>query len=401
MVWGAAEEPPVEVKFTGTRGELGGMLLRGYALMVPTLGIYRFWLTTWKRRFYWANTEIGGDGLEYTGSAVQLLLGFLMALAIFVPLYGLFFYLSTQSSTAAVLGYSGVGLLLWFLSGYAIYRARDFRLSRTLWRGIRLDQGGSAWGYALRRFGWSALMVVTLGLVYPFMAGNLWSYRYRHSWYGDRQFSFAGSWRQLAGPYYVAWLLGATMFGVAAAVAVDGAEAGSVTPGGVLASVIGAAAFGLVILFYQSRELSRMFSAVRLGEARLTVRVTMRGLLGQYLLFGLALVGAYAALAIGGLFVLGALAADAFANGGFDPQTLMAHLRGSFTTLLAIIFGYLLVLAAFSLMSELFLGLGFWKLVANGATITGLESLRSVRARGEDKALAGEGLADALNVGAY
>ena len=401
MVWGVAEERPVPVKFTGTRGELGGMLLRGYALMVPTLGLYRFWLTTWKRRFYWANTEIGGDALEYTGSAMQLLLGFLMALAIFVPLYGLFFYLSTQTSTAAVIGYSAVALLLWFLSGYAIYRARDFRLSRTLWRGIRLDQGGSAWGYAFRRFGWSLLMVVTLGLVYPFMAANLWGYRYRHSWYGDRQFSFTGSWRQLAGPYYFAFLLGATVLGVTAAIAVDGAEAGSVTPMGAFAAIVGAAVLGLVILMYQSRELSRMFSAVRLGEARLTLNVTTRGLLGQYLLFGLALAGAYLALAIGGLFILGALAADAFANGSFDPQTFMAHMRGSYTTLIAIVFGYLLILAAFSLMSELFLGLGFWKLVANGASITGLDSLRSVRARGEDKALAGEGLADALNVGAY
>ena len=69
--------------------------------------------------------------------------------------------------------------------------------------------------------------------------------------------------------------------------------------------------------------------------------------------------------------------------------------------LVAIIFGYLLLLAAFSLMAELFLGLGFWKLVAQGASITGLDSLSDVRARGEDTRLGGEGLADALNVGAY
>jgi hypothetical protein len=69
--------------------------------------------------------------------------------------------------------------------------------------------------------------------------------------------------------------------------------------------------------------------------------------------------------------------------------------------LLAIIFGYLLVLAAFTMMAELFLGLAFWKLVASNASITDVDSLRSVRARGEDRALAGEGLADALNVGSY
>ena len=79
----------------------------------------------------------------------------------------------------------------------------------------------------------------------------------------------------------------------------------------------------------------------------------------------------------------------------------MRNLQGSFAVLLAIIFGYLLLLGAFSLMVELFLGLGFWKLVARGSTITGIDSLCTVKARGEDTTLAGEGLADALNVGAY
>ncbi len=402
MVWG--QERPVPVKFTGTRGELGGMLLRGYVLLIPTIGLYRFWLTTWKRRFYWSNTEIDGDPLEYTGNAIQLLLGFLMALAVFVPLYGLFFYLSTQSSEAAVIGYAGVGVLLWFLMGYAIYRARDFRLSRTLWRGIRCDQGGSAWNYAFRRFFWSLLVLVTAGLAYPFMAANLWSYRYRHSWYGDRQFGFTGSWKQLAGPFYLSYvaivLLGAGGLGLGWA---TGAmpTVGVPRPGGVLVMLVVAALIGLMLLYYQSRELSRMFSAVRLGQAALTVRVRARSLLGRYVLFGLALVGSYIVLAIGGVVVVGALASDAFAGGEFDPAVFMQHLQGSFAVLVAIIFGYLLLLAAFSLMAELFLGLGYWKLVAQGASITGLDSLSNVRARGEDTRLGGEGLADALNVGAY
>nr|WP_295883088.1 DUF898 family protein [uncultured Devosia sp.] len=401
----SVQEQPVPVIFTGTRGELGGTLLRGYALLIPTIGLYRFWLTTWKRRFYWANTEIDGDPLEYTGSAFQLLLGFLMALAVFVPLYGLFFYLSTQSSEAAVIGHGFVAVLLWFLMGYAIYRARDFRLSRTLWRGIRCDQGGSAWGYAVRRFFWSLLVMVTAGLAYPFMAANLWAYRYRHSWYGDRQFGFVGSWKQLVGPFYLSYLaiavIGAVGLGMGAAMGGLPDSGGTPTVGGVGVMAIAAALIGVMYLYYRARELSRMFSAVRLGEAALTVTVRARSLLGQYLVFGLALAGSYIVLAIGGIIVLGTVAGGAFADGEFDPQLFMQSLQGSMTVLLAIIFGYLLLLGAFSLMVELFLGLGFWKMVARGATVTGIDSLRSVKARDEDTALAGEGLADALNVGAY
>lgn len=401
----SVQEQPVPVVFTGARAELAGVLLRGYALLIPTIGLYRFWLATWKRRFYWANTEIDGDPLEYTGNAMQLLLGFLMALAVFVPLYGLFFYLSTQSSEAAIVGYAGVAVLLWFLMGYAIYRARDFRLSRTLWRGIRCDQGGSAWGYARRRFFWSLLVLVTAGLAYPFMAASLWSYRYRHSWYGDRQFGFVGSWKQLARPFYLSYLvvvvIGAVGLGMGAVMGGLPVSGATPTGGGVAVMLIAAGLIGLMLLYYRAREISRMFSAVRLGEAALTVKVRARSFLGQYLLFGLALAGSYVVLAIGGVIVLGTVAGGAFAGGEFDPQLFMQSLQGSMTVLLAIIFGYLLLLGAFSLIAELFLGLGFWKLVANSATITGIESLRTVKARGEDTALAGEGLADALNVGAY
>ena len=397
-------EQATQVVFTGTRRELGGLLLRGYLLLIPTIGLYRFWLTTWKRRFYWGHTEIGGDALEYTGNAVQLLLGFLMALAVFVPLYGLFFYLSTQSTETALIGYGGAAVLIWFLMGYAIYRARDFRLSRTLWRGIRFDQTGSALGYAFRRFFWSLLLVVTAGLSYPFMAASLWSYRYSHSWYGDRRFSFTGSWKQLAKPYYAAWFASAVI-GVVGFVM--GANMGASPTGGPPAPAfygpvaVAALLIGLLVLYYQSRELSLMYSAVRLGGASLTVKVRARALAGQYGLFGLGLFCSYVLLAIGGFIVLGVLAADAFAGGEFDMGVFMQHLQQSFLVLLAIVFGYLLLLGAFTLMVELFLGLGFWKLVAQGASITGLASLDGVKARGEDRALAGEGLADALNVGAY
>ncbi len=393
-----------KVSFSGSRLYLGWLLLRGYLMMIPTIGLNRFWLTTRKRRFYWSNTEIDGDTLEYTGDAGQLLTGFLMALVIFIPLYGLFFYLSTQSSQVIIIGYGSVALLVWFLHGYATYRARDFRLSRTLWRGIRFDQTGNAWAYALRRFAWSLLNVGTLGLAYPFMAANLWAYRYRHTWYGDRPFAFSGSWRQLLAPYYPAWL-------VCAGLAVTGLVFAN--EGGVLDDPFAADitvypwlfALALVILvvssFYRAVEMSRMFSAVSLGGARLTLRLSPLRLIGQYVLFAVGLLAVYLLLAMGGLLVMGLVAAPAFAGGEFDPALLLRAMQSSVVTLLAVVTGYLLIFGAFVFVHELILGYGFWKLVVTSAAISGVETLDGVRARAEDKALAGEGLADALNVGGY
>ena len=62
------------------------LLIRGAVLLLVTLGIYRFWLATDVRRFLWANTEIAGERLEYTGTARELLIGFLIAIAMLVPL---------------------------------------------------------------------------------------------------------------------------------------------------------------------------------------------------------------------------------------------------------------------------------------------------------------------------
>lgn len=394
------------VRFTGTRSELFGLLFTGYLLMLPTLGIYRFWVTTWKRRFYWQNTVIDGDPLEYTGHAMQLLIGFLFALAFFLPIYIVFFYLSTQSSEIATIGYAAVGVTLWFLSGYAIYRARDFRLSRTLWRGIRFNQHGNAWGYALRRFGWSLLMVPTLGLAYPFMAANLWRYRYSHTWFGNRQFRWAGSWKTIAGAFYKTYFAVAAAISIAVVFVASGESIvvdGVTMPGPAswLAGLAAALVAFLAWFYFRSREATRMFSQIRIGDAAIAVKVRARALLGQFLLYSLSLTGALLTFGIFVGVILGAIFGQAMLSGATAGSDFTRIFESGWVNVTLLILAYLALLASFSLLGEVFLGYGYWMLVARNATISNADSLRSVRAIDEDRALIGEGLADALNVGAY
>ena len=81
--------PPVgaPMSFTGQGGEFFKMLVKGGLLQIPTFGFYRFWLITQVRRHLWANTRIGDEGFEYMGTAKEILIGFLIALAIVVPIY--------------------------------------------------------------------------------------------------------------------------------------------------------------------------------------------------------------------------------------------------------------------------------------------------------------------------
>jgi uncharacterized membrane protein YjgN (DUF898 family) len=408
MTESTAELRTGRVEFTGSRQELLGIILRGYLLMIPTVGLYRFWQATWKRRFYWQNTVIDGEPIEYTGTAGQLLLGFFFALAFFLPIYVALFVLSMQEVDYLLLGYIALGAIIWFLAGYAIYRARDFRLSRTLWRGIRFDLKGSALAYALRRFLWSLLMLPTLGLIYPWMGSSLWRYRWRNTWYGDRHFEIGGNWRVIAGAYYPAYFLsGLALLGTAGWITATGdlvAFEGIMIPGPIgLALCAGSVlvlAFSLA--FYRTRVASRMLSTVSLGDARLKVTIGAGQLFGQFIIYILALVGLLILLALVALIAIGSIFAAAASGGGAADANAIAAMFASGTTNVALlILVYLIVLGAFGLLAELILGVGWWKLLARGALIENPDSLRSTKATGEDRALIGQGLADALNVGNY
>ena len=160
-------------------------MIRGAVLLAVTLGIYRFWLATDIRRFLWAHTEIDGESLEYTGTAVELLLGFLIAIALLVPIYAVFFLL-TLSMGPIGRAISAMSLpALAFLGQYAIYRARRYRLTRTVFRGVRFHQTGSAVRYAVCAIFWSVLIALTVGLAYPFAQASLERYKLRNTYYGN------------------------------------------------------------------------------------------------------------------------------------------------------------------------------------------------------------------------
>jgi Bacterial protein of unknown function (DUF898) len=92
--------PPLPVMFTGDRGEFRRLVARGAGLELITVGFYRFWLATDIRRHLWSNTAIDGDAAEYTGRGRELLIGFLFALAILVPIYLDTFWSASKSSAS-------------------------------------------------------------------------------------------------------------------------------------------------------------------------------------------------------------------------------------------------------------------------------------------------------------
>lgn len=199
--------PPLPLVFSGDRGAFVKLVRRGVGLELITAGFYRFWLVTDVRRHLWSNTVVDGDAAEYTGRARELLIGFLFALAILVPIYLAYFLLTIEAERLRE--FASIPLLAFFyvFGQFAIYRARRYRLTRTVWRGVRLWMDGSGWSYATRATLWALLTVLTLGFALPWRAAALERYKMQHSHYGDLQGSFEGTGLEFFKRGWLLWLL--------------------------------------------------------------------------------------------------------------------------------------------------------------------------------------------------
>ena len=216
MSWTPLEPPsppplpaplPVAVSFSGDRGEFFRLLRRGAGLELVTVGFYRFWLATDMRRHLWSNTQIDGDAAEYTGRAKELLVGFLFALAILMPVYLAYFLAGLEAERYRAFASFPLVAFFYVFGQFAIYRARRYRLTRTVWRGVRFWMSGSGWAYAGRATLWGLLTAVTLGLALPWREAALERYKMRHSWYGDLQGSFEGQGWEFFKRGWWLWLL--------------------------------------------------------------------------------------------------------------------------------------------------------------------------------------------------
>jgi uncharacterized membrane protein YjgN (DUF898 family) len=402
------------VAFLGNEGAYWRLRIKGAALVVLTLGLYRFWFATDVRRFLWSNTEIGGETLEYTGLATELLGGFLLAIAVLVPLYTAFSVAALEFSPHALVS-AAIGLVLLALGAeFSLYRARRYRLTRTVFRGLRFDQHGSAWRYAFCALAWWAAVALSLGLAYPWAQASLQRFKMRHTSYGDLSGSFAGSgldlflrgvpiWLVVVGPIVSAF--------VALSVMVDWNSLNGMMDDGEnnpVALLVGSAgtrvflmattALGISIIaavllypLFQAIALRWWISGLRFGELKVTSQLRIGQVYRVYLRFVLyilqltllTLVAAFASL-----FAIASLV-------GSRHDSALAKLLATMITVGL----YVVVALGASTIHQVVVTYSLWRLGAQSAGLAGAETLDGVRASGGPSSALGEGLADALGVG--
>jgi hypothetical protein len=416
----AAAQPPAggatRIGFSGEGGQLLGLLVKGMLLQIVTLGIYRFWFITDMRRYYWSHTGVGAEEIAYTGRGIELFKGFLVALAILVPIYaGIFFLTLGLPSAEAAISLGGTVIFL-FLSQYAAYAGRRYRLTRTAFRGLRLRMVGSAWAYAFKAFGLWILVVLTLGLAYPFAAAIMERIKMRDTWYGDAQGAFVGTAGTLFRRGILIWALG---FGlpiviVASAVLSISGEVwrelvvalntASLAPAGRAAMaiyIISGAVFASVLIpillfpAFQAVVFRWRMEGIRLGGAALAstfmigsaYRVYVLGVLG---LFGLSIVISIAA----GLLFGGLIAAVFYGGGAANFNSPAGGVIGVVTIALA----YILVFGAFWIAKQLLITLRLYRAQARSLSVINLAALDNVRANNVDASAMGDSLGDAVDV---
>jgi len=204
------KESPV---YSGRAMEILRIALVNTVLTLLTVGIYRFWAKTRMRRYFVSRVSFLGDPLEYSGTGLELFIGFLIIMVVLVPVFiatHLIHGFLTQPGTdplsfaAFQVGYV---LVLYFLYNVAVYRAQRYRLSRISWRGIRGGQEGSALLYALYALGLGFVTLITFGLAYPLMRRVLIGYRISRSCFGAERLQFSGGTLKLLGAWLVPWVL--------------------------------------------------------------------------------------------------------------------------------------------------------------------------------------------------
>jgi uncharacterized membrane protein YjgN (DUF898 family) len=397
---------PALVSFSGDRGEFRRLVTRGALLELITVGFYRFWLATDIRRHLWSHTTIDGDAAEYTGRGKELLIGFLVALAILVPVYLAYFLVGLEAERIKAFASVPLFLFLYVFGQFAIYRARRYRLTRTVWRGVRFWMSGSGWAFAARAALWGLLMLLTLGLILPWREAALERYKMRHSYYGDLQGSFEGrGWEFFKRAWWI-WLLAIVPLTMSLFMVPLARWFPALLP---LAKIVSIAALFIPVLApflygtFKAVEWRWWLSGIRFGGVSLESKLRGPDLFGLYWkvigwFFLLFLV--FAAYMTSSAFLLAGMS-GATMEQFFKQIAVSGSLATSIPLAVLTAVGYLGLVLSLNVVMRVYLLRDLWARVISSTSVHGIEAAANVTARGELANALGEGFADGLDVAGF
>lgn len=388
----------VRPRFSGNGGRFVRLLIAGGLLQLVTFGFYRFWLLTDVRRHLWSGTSIDGDALEYTGRGRELLIGFLIAIAILAPLFFIYFLIGVEAERYKAFASLPLYLILFFLMQFATYRARRYRLTRTVWRGVRFWMKGGGWGYAVQSILWAFLVVITLGLAHPWREAALERYKMRNTFFGDLQGRFVGTGWGLLKSAWVLWFIGVVAI-VAAIVALvpELGESGRAMATGQKALLGGLPVLIAIVLavfwpIYQAIEWRWWAAGLRFGDVVFESAFPRTKVLVLYLRY---IAYVFLSGVVVGIVIFGAAMG---LRGVVTPDFLDA---AKYPLIALSVIGYLLILLGLGVAYRYFLQHQLWRVVVDTLMIRNLAASAQAAGSGQKVNALGEGLLDGLDVAGF
>ncbi|WP_376707085.1 YjgN family protein [Bradyrhizobium agreste] len=366
--------PATRVDFSGSRSEFRKTVTKGAMLELVTFGFYRFWLVTDIRRHLWTHTAIDGDAAEYTGRAKELLVGFLFALAILVPIYLAYFLIGIEFERWQGFASTPLFIAFYAFGQFAIFRARRYRLTRTVWRGVRFWMDGSGWAYAFRAMLWGLLVFLTLGLALPWRTAALERYKMRHTHYGDLRGDFeADGWTFFKRGWWL-WLL----------------------------SPIALFIFPLAPFFYaefKAREWRWWLDGIRIGGVSLSSNLPHDAFYGLYW----KVIGWWMLLTVAFAAYMGGSALLVVALTGVPAEEIFAgdNATKSIPMVVMMVTGYFALALAINIVMRVYLQRDLWAKVLETVEVHNIWAAADVRGSGQLAGALGEGFADGLDVAGF
>jgi uncharacterized membrane protein YjgN (DUF898 family) len=386
---------PARASFSGDRGEFFRLVRNGAALELITFGFYRFWLATDIRRHLWSHISVDGDSPEYTGRARELLIGFLIAMAILVPIYLVYFLIGIEAERYKAFASFPFFLFFYLLAQFAIYRARRYRLTRTVWRGVRFWMDGSGWSYAARAAGWTFLTALTLGAVLPWREAALERYKMRHCYYGDLAGRFEGRGSELFKRGWKLWLMAIAPLIAAILAAIIRRIVGVSLEASIIVGILWLVwiiALPFIYGAFRAIEWHWWISGVRFGQVSFESDLSSNALYGLYW----KVIGWF--VLIGVLFSAYVYACAALIAGPGGMTDLAKGIQESLAMSAAIFVGYLGIILALNVVLRVYLLRDIWARAVASTTALRLETAANVVAKGDLVNALGEGLAGGLDV---
>lgn len=361
--------PPSEAaqpEYHGRAGRIARIVLGNSLLGLITLGLYRFWGHTRLRRYLWSAVRIWGDPVVYTGRALELFVGFLIALVVLIPIgvgYAVLDLIAAGWSPFAHLAAKmAYYLFFYFLIGVAIFRARRYRLSRTSWRQIRAGQSGSSLRFGLLWLGYGLLTLVTLGLAAPVKSVRTAHYLATNSWFGDRRFEFDARAGDMFRKWLACWLLFIPTLGFSS-------------------------------LWFSAYRMRYFAERTGFGPLRFSLRINFEDLFWIYFPYMVIVLGLFGGLGFAFGNTMSGLSA-LHPGSHVDPAAVLHSLIAPGIGYIVLLFVIVPVLSA-TMITHRSLGL-----CSDRLTIIGTPDFAAVRQSVQTAPGTGEGLADALDVGA-